>query len=142
MGGRISEGQWKFVAAVFLLSLLDFTFLGRCTSGSIHESPGFELLHPGAQRKILRCLSCSYFPLTSLSGQPQWPDATKPNKHLSHGTYVSILFISPGPFLVIIPVPASVSHSSDCATSHFIEGRRCTFNSFLFTVSIQFFSNE
>lgn len=52
MGGRISEGQWKFVAAVFLLSLLDFTFLGRCTSGSIHESPGFELLHPGAQRKL------------------------------------------------------------------------------------------
>jgi len=37
------RGQWKFVAAVFLLSLLNFTFSGHCTSGCTRGSPGLRL---------------------------------------------------------------------------------------------------
>ena len=37
------RGQWKFVAAVFLLSLLNFTFSGHHTSGCTHGSPRFRL---------------------------------------------------------------------------------------------------
>lgn len=148
LGGRISfmfitlKGQCKSVAAVFLLSLLNFILSGHCTPGCIHGSPVFKLWNPewchGAQKRVLRCLLCNYFPLVYLSGRPQlsWRYEAKQTPHqLSTWKRVGMLATS-----VTITALACMSHSPSSTTSLFIEGTGNTFDSLSFTISIPLFS--
>lgn len=111
-----------------------FTFSGHHASGCTHGSPGFRLWNTewchGGQIRILRCLSCNYFPLTSLSARPRmaWCYKVKQTQPQSTWKCVNTVEISPGSFPDIIRASACTSCSPSCATWQFIEGMGITFN--------------